>query len=67
MGRRTHAQRLKKPGNAPYRGPVVENYFDNLLPDSDGIRRRIAKRFRMEGCEPYQLLAAIDRILSMVK
>lgn len=50
-----------QPGNAPHRGPVVENYFDNLLPDSDRIRRRIAKRFRTEGTEPYRLLAAIGR------
>ena len=50
-----------QPGNAPHRGPVVENYFDNLLPDSDRIRRRIARRFRTEGTEPYHLLAAIGR------
>lgn len=32
-----------KPNNEPYRGPLVQNYFDNLLPDSEGIRRRIAQ------------------------
>jgi len=50
-----------QPGNAPYRGAVVQNYFDNLLPDSDAIRRRIAQHFRTAGIEPYQLLAAIGR------
>ncbi len=25
------------PGNQPYRGSVVRDYFDNLLPDSEGI------------------------------
>lgn len=50
-----------QPGNAPYRGPVVQNYFDNLLPDSDAIRRRIAQHFRTAGIEPYQLLAAVGR------
>ncbi|MYN38225.1 type II toxin-antitoxin system HipA family toxin [Duganella sp. FT109W] len=50
-----------QPGNAPYRGQVVQNYFDNLLPDSDVIRRRIAQHFRTAGTEPYQLLAAVGR------
>jgi len=50
-----------QPGNASYRGPVVQNYFDNLLPDSDAIRRRIAQHFRTAGIEPYQLLAAVGR------
>jgi serine/threonine-protein kinase HipA len=50
-----------QPGNAPYRGQVVQNYFDNLLPDSDVIRRRIAQHFRKAGTEPYQLLAAVGR------
>lgn len=50
-----------QPGNAPYRGAVVQNYFDNLLPDSDAIRRRIAQHFGTAGTEPYQLLAAVGR------
>ena len=50
-----------QPGNASYRGPLVQNYFDNLLPDSEAIRRRIALHFRTAGTEPYQLLAAIGR------
>jgi len=32
------------PGNQPYQGAVVTDYFDNLLPDSPTIRRRIARR-----------------------
>ena len=35
------------PGNQPYRGDVVSAFFDNLLPDSDAIRRRLAQRHRM--------------------
>ncbi|NRR30878.1 type II toxin-antitoxin system HipA family toxin [Oxalobacteraceae bacterium] len=50
-----------QPGNAPYRGQLVQNYFDNLLPDSDAIRRRIALHFKTAGIEPYQLLAAVGR------
>ena len=29
------------PGNSVHRGPVVQNYFDNLLPDNESIRRRL--------------------------
>ena len=29
----------------PYKGEVVRNYFENLLPDNASIRRRIAQRF----------------------
>jgi serine/threonine-protein kinase HipA len=50
-----------QPDNASYRGQLVKNYFDNLLPDRALVRRRIAQHFRMAGTEPYQLLAAIGR------
>ena len=50
-----------QPGNAPYRGQLVQNYFDNLLPDSDAMRRRIAAHFGTAGIAPYQLLAAVGR------
>lgn len=50
-----------KPQNEPHRGPIVGNYFDNLLPDSEAIRRRIAQHFKTEGIEPHQLLAAVGR------
>lgn len=49
------------PGNQPYRGQVVADYFDNLLPDSDPIRRRIATRYRTGGTSPFALLAALGR------
>lgn len=50
-----------RPGNEAYRGAIVQNFFDNLLPDSDPIRRRIAQRFNTEGIEPHQLLSAVGR------
>lgn len=50
-----------KPQNEAHSGPLVSNYFDNLLPDSEAIRRRIAQHFKTEGTEPHQLLAAIGR------
>ena len=50
-----------KPNNESYRGALVQNYFDNLLPDSLTIRRRIAQHFKTDGIEPYQLLAEVGR------
>lgn len=43
------------PNNAAHRGAVVNAYFDNLLPDSDIIRRRLAQhhRLRRSPCWPH--------------
>ena len=49
------------PGNAPYQGQVVTDYFDNLLPDSDAIRRRLARRHQTGGTDAFQLLAKLGR------
>jgi serine/threonine-protein kinase HipA len=48
-------------GNRPFRGGVVEAYFDNLLPDSDAIRKRIAERLRATGTDAFSLLREIGR------
>ncbi len=42
-------------------GEVVRNYFDNLLPDSEGIRKRISARFRTKGADTFSLLQAVGR------
>lgn len=42
-------------------GEVVRNYFDNLLPDSEGIRKRIGARFHTKGTDAFTLLQAIGR------
>ncbi len=42
-------------------GPVVENYFDNLLPDSRTIRERMRRRFGAASTRAPDLLAAIGR------
>jgi serine/threonine-protein kinase HipA len=42
-------------------GPVVAHYFDNLLPDSDRIRERIARRHRTKSTEVFELLQAVGR------
>lgn len=42
-------------------GPVVERYFDNLLPDNDAIRQRLGVRFRLRQADAFALLQAIGR------
>ncbi|WP_448167201.1 type II toxin-antitoxin system HipA family toxin [Burkholderia ambifaria] len=49
------------PGNQPHQGAIVADYFDNLLPDSQPIRRRIAQRYRLGSTAPFALLASIGR------
>lgn len=49
------------PGNQPHQGAIVADYFDNLLPDSQPIRRRIAQRYRLGSTAPFELLASIGR------
>jgi serine/threonine-protein kinase HipA len=49
------------PGNAPYQGQVVTDYFDNLLPDNDTIRRRLAQRHQAAGTDAFNLLAKLGR------
>lgn len=46
---------------APLRGAAVEAYFDNLLPDSDPIRRRLQDRFHTDSRSAFDLLTAIGR------
>jgi len=46
---------------SPVKGPAVASYFDNLLPDSTEIRKRLAGRFRVDAADPFDLLAAIGR------
>ena len=48
-------------GNSEHRGDVVAHYFDNLLPDSAGIRKRLATRFKTRSTAAFDLLAAIGR------
>ena len=49
------------PLNAPIKGDAVEHYFDNLLPDSNAIRKRIATRFKTGSMGAFDLLRAIGR------
>ncbi|MES2399412.1 MAG: type II toxin-antitoxin system HipA family toxin [Pseudomonadota bacterium] len=48
-------------GGGDVMGAAVENYFDNLLPDSTRIRERLRRRFRLPSTKAADLLAAIGR------
>ena len=47
------------PADQPISGPAVRAFFENLLPDSQGIRERIAQRYRTPTTEAFDLLAEI--------
>jgi serine/threonine-protein kinase HipA len=43
------------------RGQAVANYFDNLLPDNEKIRERVARRYKTKSIDAFALLEAIGR------
>ena len=45
----------------PLEGDKVRHFFDNLLPDSEGIRLRIKTRLRLQRADAFSLLQAIGR------
>jgi serine/threonine-protein kinase HipA len=47
------------PSQYKHKGPVVESYFDNLLPDSFVIRKRIQSRFGKKTIQAFDLLEEI--------
>lgn len=44
-----------------YTGAEVSAYFDNLLPDNDQIRRKVAEKVGADGTDAFNLLARIGR------
>lgn len=42
-------------------GHVVRNYFDNLLPEGDSVRKRISERFHTKSTDVFALLQAVGR------
>ena len=44
-----------------YTGDIVENFFDNLLPDSQPIRNRIQKKFGAASSREFDLLWHVGR------
>lgn len=49
------------PGNGAHKGDLVNHYFDNLLPDSDAIRRRLASRYQAKSLGAFDLLSQLGR------
>lgn len=47
--------------SAEMRGDAVANYFDNLLPDSERIRKRLKARYSTKTDHVFDLLEAIGR------
>lgn len=45
----------------PFSGDRVEFYFDNLLPDSQSIRKRLATRFGAKSSGAFELLSKIGQ------
>jgi len=50
-----------QPPDAPYRGDLVESFFDNLLPDSVEIRRRVQTKFGAASTSAFDLLFEVGR------
>jgi serine/threonine-protein kinase HipA len=50
-----------RPPDAPYRGPAVVAFFDNLIPDSNEIRRRFQSRFGTPTPKAFDLLSEMGR------
>jgi len=48
-------------GATGLQGAPVRHWFENLLPDSEAIRLRLATRFRADSLEAFDLLEAIGR------
>ncbi|NGZ88398.1 type II toxin-antitoxin system HipA family toxin [Duganella aceris] len=48
-------------GDEPLRGDVVRDFFDNLLPDSEPIRKRLASHYKLASIEAFDLLQEIGR------
>jgi serine/threonine-protein kinase HipA len=48
-------------GDRTFTGADVTAVFDNLLPDNDNIRRKIAERIGADGTDAYSLLSMVGR------
>lgn len=49
------------PDNVPHRGDKVRHYFENLLPDSQRIRERLAAKYQAASQQAFDLLGEIGR------
>jgi serine/threonine-protein kinase HipA len=60
LGRPVSLSMPLRPASVPYRGAVVHNFFENLLPENRAIRQRIARRFQTTA-DAFDLLGEIGR------
>lgn len=60
LGRPISLSMPLRPAEAPYKGDVVRNFFENLLPDNREIRTRIAQHFRTR-TDAFSLLQEVGR------
>ena len=49
------------PGNLPHKGESVRFYFENLLPDHQEVRERVARRYKLKTADTYALLREVGR------
>jgi serine/threonine-protein kinase HipA len=61
MGRPLSLSMPFTPNNDTYVGDTVAYYFENLLPDHDDIRRRLAAKLKARSTHPFDLLAEAGR------
>ncbi len=61
VARRLSLSLPMRPASEPYTGPVLEAFFDNLLPDNREIRARLRRRFGARSTEAFDLLAELGR------
>jgi serine/threonine-protein kinase HipA len=45
----------------PFKGAAVTAVFENLLPDSEALRRRVSEKVEAKGTDAYSLLSRIGR------
>jgi serine/threonine-protein kinase HipA len=50
-----------RPASQPYRGAVVEAFFDNLLPDARSVREHMRRRLNAESTKAFDLLVEAGR------
>lgn len=60
LGRPISLSMPLRPPEVPYKGEVVRNFFENLLPDNREIRTRIAQQFRTQ-TDAFSLLQEVGR------
>jgi serine/threonine-protein kinase HipA len=60
-GARPLSLSMQLQADSPYKGDLVERYFENLLPDNDDIRRRIGRHVGAASDKAFDLLEKIGR------